>query len=129
MVSSILNIFSIEDNRAMNKDAIQRHLPVRPAAFAVLAILANGPHAGFEIMEAAHRLPGRPLFGPGTLYRLLRELRQQELIEPTPAPKGVARDERRQYHSLTALGRAVLTAEGTRVRATLEACALLRAHG
>ena len=53
------------------------HLPLRPVACAVLAALAHGPRPGIDVLEAVNAtVPGRPILGPGTLYRLLRELRQ-----------------------------------------------------
>jgi DNA-binding PadR family transcriptional regulator len=97
-------------------------LPVRPAAFALLAALADGPRPGFEILERVNQvIPSRPLFGPGTLYRLMRELRQAGWIERTAPPEGAkgADDERRQYHGLTTLGRRVLVAESARLRRAL----------
>jgi DNA-binding PadR family transcriptional regulator len=109
-----------------------RHLPVRPAAFAVLAALRDGPAAGFTVLERANQaLPGRPILGPGTLYRLLLEMRQDGLIERTAAPReepGGA-DERRTYHRLTPLGRSVLLAEAERLRRILGAAGLLPGEG
>ena len=102
-------------------------LPLRPAAFAVLSALARGPRAGFEILEfvnATH--PGTGLLGPGTLYRVLRELRQEGLIERTAAPdEAAAQDERRTYSVLTKLGRAAVAAEAERLTRTLAASGLL----
>lgn len=104
-----------------------RHLPLRPAAFSALAALADGPRAGFTILSAINgALPSRPILGPGTLYRLLRELRQADLIQPVEAPpEDDGTDQRRQYHALTPLGRAVLSAEAERLRRTLAAAGLL----
>lgn len=98
----------------------RRHLPLKPSAFAVLAALAEAPRPGIDVLDAVNAtVAGFPLFGPGTLYRLLRELRQERLIarvERTAA----GGDERHAVHELTALGRAVLRAETTRLRRTLE---------
>ena len=109
-----------------NDIAVQ--LPVRPVAFAVLAALAEGAQPGFEVLERANaHVPRTPILGPGTLYRLLRELRRDGLIERVDAPvedEG-ASDERRQYHVLTRFGRAVLEAEAARLRATLYSAGLL----
>ena len=80
-------------------------LPLRPAAFAVLATLADGPRPGIEILDGVNAtLPGRRILGPGTLYRLMRELRQDGLVErdAAGAPAG---DDRQAPHVLTALGR------------------------
>lgn len=107
-------------------------LPLRPTAFSVLAALADSPLHGYAIMEAVNdTLPARPVLGPGTLYRLLREMRREGLIdrvEPPPGEEG-GEDERRSYHALTALGRAALKAEGARLRRTLEAAGILKEAG
>jgi DNA-binding PadR family transcriptional regulator len=108
---------------------INESLPVRPSALAVLASLAEGPQPGFDILERANEaVPGHPLLGPGTLYRVLRELRQEGLIERAQVPDGAtgAGDERVHYHRLTAFGRAVLRAESVRLRRTLEQAGELR---
>jgi DNA-binding PadR family transcriptional regulator len=98
---------------------VERHLPLRPTACAVLAALAEAPRPGVEILDAVNAtVPGRPLLGPGTLYRLLRELRQARLIA-YGEPEGGPGDERQSHHILTPLGRAVLDAELARLRRTI----------
>jgi len=93
-------------------------LPLRPVACAVLASLADHARTGIDVLEAVNAtVPSRPLLGPGTLYRLLRELRQQQLIERTGDV--TAGDDRQVHHALTAFGRAVLTAELSRLRRTI----------
>jgi DNA-binding PadR family transcriptional regulator len=96
----------------------EHFLPLRPVACAVLAALADRARTGIDVLEAVNAtVPGRPLLGPGTLYRLLRELRQQQLIERTgDVTEG---DERQVHHALTAFGRGVLTAELSRLRRTI----------
>lgn len=109
-------------------------LPLRPAQLAVLASLANGPAAGIAILEHVERVgSGAAVLGPGTLYRLLRELAAEALIAHAPAPAnrdqriGQRPDDRRQNYALTALGRAVLEAEAERLRRTLAEAGLLPA--
>lgn len=101
---------------------IARHLPLRPVACAVLAALAHGPRPGIDILEAVNAtVPGRPILGPGTLYRLLRELRQEKLIaRGSPGQlKSDDRDDRQVPHVLTPFGEAVLRAELARLRRTI----------
>ncbi len=99
----------------------RRHLPLKPSAFAVLAALAEGPIPGIDILEAVNAtVPGVPLFGPGTLYRLLRELRHERLIARVERATGTGGDERHAVHELTPLGRSVLRAEAARLRRTLQ---------
>ncbi len=96
------------------------HLPLKPSAFAVLAALAEAPRPGVDVLEAVNAtVPGLPLFGPGTLYRLLRELRHERLIARVER-EGDGGDERQAVHELTTLGRAVLRAEAARLRRTLD---------
>lgn len=100
---------------------VDRHLPVRPATFAVLAALGDGPRPGIDILDRVNGTVRRPrLFGPGTLYRLLREMREAGLITRTSSGDDGPRDERRVHHALTALGSAVLRAETERLEATLK---------
>ena len=59
------------------------------------------------------------VLGPGTLYRLMREMRQDGLIA-REARGAHCSDERQAHHVLTPLGRAVLKAEAARLRRTLD---------
>ena len=98
---------------------IDRHLPLRPVACAVLAALAEGARPGIDVLDAVNAtVPGRPLLGPGTLYRLMRELRQEQLIARVSAATEGG-DERQVHHELTELGRAVLHAELDRLHRTI----------
>jgi DNA-binding PadR family transcriptional regulator len=98
---------------------VSTHLPLRPVACAVLAALADGPLPGIAILDAVNAtVPGHPLLGPGTLYRLMRELRQEKLIvrvDPAVDPG----DERQVHHALSPLGREVLRADLERLRRTI----------
>ena len=105
----------------LRPSAIDEHLPLRPVAFAVLAALADRPRPGIEILDEVNAtVPGSFLLGPGTLYRLMKELRQQGLIGRVAAPTDAPQDERRAHHELTALGTAVLRADAARLRRTLK---------
>jgi hypothetical protein len=100
---------------------IHRHLPLRPAAFAVLAALANGALPGIEVLDGVNATVATgKLLGPGTLYRLMRELRQVGFIERAASGDEPGRDERQTLHVLTPLGLAVLRAEVARLRRTIK---------
>lgn len=106
-----------------------RHLPLRPSALAVLAALAAGPRAGVDILEAV-AATGTAILGPGTLYRVMRELREEGWVARVAAPAGSGdADERRQYHGLTDSGRAVLRLEAQRLRRTLDQAAGIEGAG
>jgi DNA-binding PadR family transcriptional regulator len=105
---------------------IARHTPLRPQAFGVLAALADGPHPGIDVLDSVNAtVPGRRLLGPGTLYRLMRDLRKDGLITRVAAA-GVT-DERQVHHQLTSLGAAVLRAEVLRLRKTIDLASAIRA--
>jgi DNA-binding PadR family transcriptional regulator len=92
-------------------------IPLRPSAFAVLAALARGPQLGIEVLDHIHAtVPGTKLFGGGTLYRLLRDMRDEGLIE-RQGPEHA--DRRHVRHGLTTLGAAVLRDEAARLERTL----------
>ena len=93
-------------------------------ALLILVSLSDGPKHGYAIMADVEAGTGRPL-GPGTLYRVLRELRQEGMIVRS-AERADETDERRHYHELTPLGRAVLQAEGARLKRTLGMAGMLR---
>ncbi len=113
-------------SKRLDDEEIARHLPLRPAACAVLAALAECPRPGIEILDAVNATaPGHLLLGPGTLYRLMRELRQAKLVarvDPDVDPG----DDRQVHHQLTPLGHAVLRADLERLRRTLTLAARSR---
>jgi DNA-binding PadR family transcriptional regulator len=106
-------------NRTKEPPDPRRHLPLRPVAFAVLAALAAAPRPGIDVLDEVNStVPGSPLLGPGTLYRLLRDLRHEGLIARSESPRSV-QDDRQTFHRLTPLGAAVLAAEVARLQRTL----------
>jgi DNA-binding PadR family transcriptional regulator len=68
------------------------------------------------------RTDGAVRVGPGMLYGSIKWLLADEWIEEVDAPRGAAPDaaERRRYYALTRAGRTMLTAEATRLQATLD---------
>lgn len=97
-------------------------LPLRPVIFSLLAALRGRPAHGYGILERVNgELGEHTLLGPGTLYRTLKELRHQGLVEHAPPPDCERDpDARRQYYRLTAHGRAVCEAEARRLASLLE---------
>jgi DNA-binding PadR family transcriptional regulator len=115
-------------NRSKRPDDndVLRHLPLRPVACAVLAALAERPRPGIEILDAVNATAsGHLLLGPGTLYRLMRELRQAKLVVRAD-PQVDPGDDRQVHHALTPLGQAVLRAELERLRRTLTLASRVR---
>ncbi len=103
-------------------------LPLSPAIFHILVSLADGDRHGYAIIQdVAARTDGEVRLGPGTLYRSIQRMIEQDLIVETdtrPAPE--ADDERRRYYRITALGRAAARAEAERLAGLVK---LARASG
>ena len=116
--------------KSLSAADVAKHLPLRPVACAVLAALSEGPKPGIDIMEAANAtVPGHPILGPGTLYRLLKELRHEKLIARAVSADISPSDDRQVHHVLTPLGDLVLRAEVARLRRTISlASGVRQAH-
>jgi DNA-binding PadR family transcriptional regulator len=103
--------------------AAPEYLPLRPIEFEILLSLLNGERHGYGIVQDAdERNPGTGKPGLGTLYRALRRLKEEGLIESSarrPAPD--AEDERRNYYAITAAGRSVAEAEARRLESLVRA--------
>jgi DNA-binding PadR family transcriptional regulator len=101
---------------AVSSPAVEPHVPLSPAVFAILLALAGGEKHGYAIMkEAALPAGGGVALGPGTLYGTLDRLIRDSLVEET----GLTDDARRRYYRLTQLGHRVLAAETARLAASL----------
>jgi DNA-binding PadR family transcriptional regulator len=98
-------------------------LPLTPAAFHILLALVDGEKHGYGIMvETTRRSGGRVNLGPGTLYRSLRRLAGDGLIEESEErPVAELDDERRHYYRITLLGLRVAGAEAERLAALVRA--------
>lgn len=94
-------------------------LPLKPTDYQILFVLFRGEQHGYAMVKAIEdRTEGRVSLEPSNLYRRIRRLMSDGLVEESadrPAPE--LDDERRRYYGLTALGRSVLAAEAERMRA------------
>jgi DNA-binding PadR family transcriptional regulator len=94
-------------------------LPLRPVVFQVLLSLADGERHGYAIVhDIADRSTARLQLEPGNLYRTLKFMLDEGLIEESdrrPVPD--KDDERRRYYRITRLGRQVAIAEAARLEA------------
>jgi DNA-binding PadR family transcriptional regulator len=93
-------------------------LPLKPLVFDVLLALHESERHGYGIaMELHARSPFGARVLPGNLYRTLRGMLDQDLIEKSPR-RDIAseQDERRRYFRITAFGRQVARAEAVRLQ-------------
>ena len=94
-------------------------LPLRSIDFLVLLMLGRGERHGYGIMQdvLAHT-EGRTELEAGSLYRTIRRLADDKLLEESARrPAAESDDERRRYYRLTPFGRRVVAAEAARLRA------------
>ena len=115
-------------DRVKSKPLPEDLMPLPPAVFHILVSLADGDRHGYAIIQdVAARTDGEVKLGPGTLYRSIQRMLEQDLIAETetrPAPD--ADDERRRYYRITPFGRLVARTEAERLSALV---ALARATG
>jgi len=100
---------------------VDRLLPLRPVTFQILLTLAGGERHGYGItQDIAGRTSAKMRLEPGNLYRSLRTMLDDGLIEESerrPAPD--LDDERRRYYRITPLGHRVAAAEIARLEAVI----------
>ena len=93
-------------------------LPLRPVDFLILLMLAGGESHGYRIMQSvAEHTEDQMQLEAGSLYRTIRRLQDEHLIEESARrPAADLDDERRRYYRLTAFGKRVASAEASRLR-------------
>ena len=103
-------------------------LPLAPAVYLILLALSDADLHGYRLRaEVLERSRGTLKLDPGSLYRLIGRLVDDELIaESPPGARPKDDDERRRYYRLTPRGRRVLQAETDRM-ADLVALARVKA--
>lgn len=89
-------------------------LPLRPRVFAILLALAESPLHGYGLMRRLSEDGEGGLLGPGTLYRLLKEMQADGLIVAAAGSRDSDGPPRR-YYTLSGFGRRVARAEGERM--------------
>ncbi len=94
--------------------------PLKPLVYEILIILLDEDRHGWDLARELDRRAGVRRILPGNLYRTLRAMRADGLIEesegrPTPDED----DERRRYFRVTAIGRRAARRESERLRRLL----------
>ena len=94
-------------------------LPLKSTDFLILLMLARGERHGYRIMQdVAEHTEGKLTLEAGSLYRTIRRLQDDRLIEESSRrPAADLDDERRRYYRLTTFGKRVVGAEAARLRA------------
>jgi DNA-binding PadR family transcriptional regulator len=100
------------------------HLPLHPLEFRILMVLLRGASHGYRIVQEVEAMEAGQRIWPANLYRRIRDLLANGLIEEAASPAEEA-DGRRTYVRLSSLGRRVARAEAKRLEALV---ADARAH-
>src|SRR5438128_7314758 len=92
-----------------------------PAVYHFFHTLADGERHGYSIMrDIAVHTKGKLRLGPATLYRSIKRLVEDGLIEESDVrPDPALDDERRHYYRLTEFGRQIVVAEVRRLEEAL----------
>lgn len=100
-------------------------VPLPADALLILLALASRPLHGYGIIrDVEERSAGETILQTGALYRMLRRLLRDDLIESCDAPPGDGDDPRRLFYRLTRRGRLVLDAEIERMAKLVRAARL-----
>ena len=96
-------------------------LPLKPVELLILTMLSAGDRHGYGIrQDIVDHTDGRIALEAGNLYRHIRRLQTERLIDETEARALTSEgDERRIYYRLLPFGRRVLAAEVRRLRALI----------
>ena len=99
-------------------EALNALLPLKPQDYHILLVLLDKERHGYGMVKEIERqTDGQIKLEAGNLYRSVRRLIKQGLLEESerrPAPE--SDDERRRYYGITEFGREVLAAETERLR-------------
>lgn len=101
--------------------------PLKPIVFHILVVLTDGERHGYNIVkEVETRTEGELRIEPANLYRTLRTLDAEGLIEESDTrPDPRLDDQRRRYFRITDAGLVAVKAEAARFARLTE---LARAH-
>lgn len=103
-------------------------LPLPNDGLFILLALASRPLHGYGIIrDVEERSAGETRLQTGALYRMLRRLLRDALIEECEAPPGEGGDPRRRFYRLTKRGRLVLDADVDRMARLVRAARLTEA--
>lgn len=109
----------------MSDHDVSSFLPLHPHTFRILVALREEDRHGYAIVKELERDPevvGRIM--PANLYRRIRTLRDQGLIEESDErPDPELDDERRRYFRVTPRGDAVARAEALRLKILVDRAA------
>ena len=95
-------------------------LPLHALDLRILLVVMAAPSHGYRIVKEIEAAEGhRFKLYPANLYRRIRDLAANRLLEEVAPPSADDASERRTFFAATALGRAVVRAEAARLEELL----------
>lgn len=102
-------------------------VPMRPADFQILLILAAAPCHAYGICRAVdEQQGGRVALEIGSLYRILNRMLTADLIEEADVSASGPQGQERRTYRITRFGRAVARAEAKRLEEVVEVARMRR---
>ena len=96
---------------------VSEFVPVKSTVFLVLLALAEEPRHGYGVMlDVQGRSKGAVQLGTSHLYRHLKRLLDDGLVEEVEPNEPDTDDPRRRYYQLTDMGQALVRAESLRLK-------------
>lgn len=103
----------------------ERHIPLNPRDYLILfSLVREGRHGYGIVKDVETGSRGGVRLDPANLYRALKRMMGDGLVEETDGPSEES-TERRKYYRLTALGRRVVELEAARLAALTSAARAL----
>src|SRR5690242_5465408 len=101
--------------------SLESQIPLKPVELLVLTMLSAGERHGYGIrQDIIEHTNGAIELEAGNLYRTIRRLEADGLVDESERRPAADDDERRRYYRLTPFGRRVLAAELERLRALVQ---------
>lgn len=97
-------------------EPVKRLVPVHPRDLEILLLVAESPRHGYGIMQEL-RAAGQWVLGPGTLYRVLKDMVGQGLLSAGGDPADSVEGPPRRYYRITPVGKRLLKEEVARMSA------------
>src|SRR6476646_2689498 len=92
--------------------SLESQIPLKPVELLVLTMLAGGERHGYGIrQDILDHTAGSIELEAGGLYRTIRRLESDGLVDESGRRRAADDDERRRYYRLSPFGRRVLAAE------------------
>ena len=96
---------------------VSEFLPVKSTVFLILMAVAEEPRHGYGIMQNVQQRSGGSVnLGTSHLYRHLKRLLDDGLVEEVESETAHRDDPRRRYYQLTDFGEQVVGAESARLK-------------